>query len=123
MSKKFECNDGTVIEVKSDNAVKWSPDTCLCVIVFEADTLELDFVIQVCKLHSAVQDKDLISTVLKHNNDLNTSIKIITDDDIVLIAEAKEIEYQTVISLGDPDIKADADSKDAIESDLNAKGR
>jgi len=123
MSKKFECNDGTVIEVKSDNAIKWSPDTCLCVLVFESDILELDFAIQVCKLHSDVKDVDLLTTVLKHNSDLNTSIKITTDADIVLIAEAKESEIQTVKALGDPEIKTDSTNKDDVEADLNAKGR
>lgn len=120
MSKKFDCPDGTLIEVFSDNAVRWQPDTCDCIVVYESDTQELDFIIQVCQEHKL---KDKIKDILKTNNDLNKSIVIVTEADELLLSEAKKTEKQRIKDLGPVEIQADSNTKQAIEDDLRLKGR
>ena len=125
MTRIFDCPDCD-IEVKSDKAIRWYSDSCDCVLVFEVDTLELDFAIQVCQIHKTVADVDLVSTVLLHNNTLNQKLGTGTE---LTKAQSNELirdrttEKRRIISLGSPEVRADETTKDAIEADLRRKGR
>ena len=126
MSHIFDCPDGTLIEVESDNARRWRSDTCQCILVFEQDTLELDFAIQVCQLHKTVAAADLVSTVMSHCSTINHRLGISTDltrtqkDEL---AQDRQTEQSRIAALGRPQIRADETTKDAIEADLRSKGR
>lgn len=123
MTKTFTTRDGNTIEVRSDKAWEWRSDSCRCDLVFEMDTLELDFVIHVCELHKAVADGRLISEVLKHNNDINNSIPNPNDTDESTIATARRTEQVRIEALGAGETRADSATKDIIEADLRSKGR
>jgi len=121
--KKFECKDGAIIEVRSDFAVGFRPDSCQCNIIFELNTLELDFPIQVCQLHK--NSLNLITDILNHNNSFNLKFGNISLTEIqsLEIARDKNIEYQRILGMGNPEIRADSARKNQIESDLRSKGR
>jgi hypothetical protein len=88
------------------------------------DTLELDFVIHVCELHKAVADGRLISDVLNHNNTINTSLpNPVSEADESTISNARRAEQVRIEGLGAGETRADATSKDSIETDLRGKGR
>jgi len=125
MSKIFDCPDGAKIEVRSLNAWLWRPDSCQCVLVYEIDTLELDFEIQVCRLHQTTRINDLVNTVMAHNIAINQTFGNIelTEDQIKTISTAKKAEFNRISDLGNPEIRADKNNKSTIENDLRNKGR
>ena len=67
----FDLVDETLIEVRSNNAKRWSSDCCQCVLVFEQDTLDRDFEIEVCDLHKLEPNPTIVATVLAHNKSFN----------------------------------------------------
>ena len=123
MSKIFENPDGSTIEVRSPLAISWRPDSCRCILVFESNTLELDYAIHVCELHKGIADNRLVSTVLLHNNTINKSIPNPDEDDLRRISLARKTEQKRIEALGSGETRADSTTKDAIETDLRAKGR
>ena len=124
MTKTFTARDGTTIEVRSDKAWEWRPNTCRCDLVFEIDTLELDFVVHVCELHKAIVDGRLISDVLVHNNTINTSLpNPVSEADESTISNARRAEQVRIEGLGAGETRADASNKASIEADLRSKGR
>jgi len=124
MTKTFTARDGTTIEVRSDNAWEWRPDTCRCDLVFEMDTGELDFVIHVCELHKAVADGRLIAEVLLHNNTINLSLpNPVSEADENTISTARRAEQVRIEGLGAGETRADSTTKASIEVDLRSKGR
>jgi len=125
MSKLFDCADCN-IEVKSDNAMRWRSDSCDCVVVFELNTLELDFAEQVCQLHKTVADEDLVSTILLHNNTLNQKLGTgteLTKREADELRRDRQTEKDRIAALGTPEVRADSTTKDIIEADLRTKGR
>jgi len=124
MTKTFTARDGTTIEVRSDKAWEWRPNSCRCDLVFETDTLELDFVIHVCELHKTVVDGRLFSEVLNHNNTINTSLpNPLSEADKTTISTARRAEQQRIEALGPGETRADSNTKASIEADLRDKGR
>ncbi|MCH8004473.1 MAG: hypothetical protein IH934_07645, partial [Nanoarchaeota archaeon] len=125
LSHIFDCPDGTLIEVKSDNARRWKSDSCDCILVFEMDTLELDFAIQVCQIHKAVRDVDLVSTVQLHNSSINLKFGNVELSELQIneISEDKINETSRIKTLGTPEIRADSGRKVQIENDLRSKNR
>ncbi len=89
MTKIFDTPDGSTIEVRSNNAQLWRPDTCRCVLVFEVDTQELDFAIHVCELHKTVATGRLVSEVLNHNNTINGTNPTPTEAENLIITKAR----------------------------------
>ena len=125
MSRTFDCPDCN-IEVRSDKATRWRSNSCDCVLVFEADTLELDFAVQVCDLHKAISNGQLVSTVLAHNNGFNNKFGVgadLTDTQAAEINNDRVVEKARIAALGSPVVKADETTKDRIENDLRSKGR
>jgi len=120
----FENPDGSIIEVRSPFAKSWRPDTCRCILVIELNTLELNYAIHVCELHKTITEARLVSTVLKHNNDINNSIPNPVDEaDENTISTARRTEQIRIEALGAGETRADSTTKDAIETDLRGKGR
>lgn len=125
MSNFFDCPDGTIIEVKSDKSRRFRPDACQCVLVLETDTSELNYAEQVCDFHKTVADADLVSTVFAHVRAINEQFGniVLTDAQSKTVSDARKAEYDRIKGLGRPQIRADKTTKDAIETDLRAKGR
>lgn len=126
MSRIFDLPDGTLIEVFSDKAVRWASDSCQCVLVFEKDSLDRDFEIQVCELHKLISNSLIVSTVLAHNNGFNNKFgvgAVLTEVQKDEIALDLANESARIKALGRPEIRADNTTKDRIETDLRAKGR
>ena len=124
MSKIFETPDGSQIQVRSNNAWRWRPDSCQCDLVFETNTLELDFAIHVCELHKGIPIATLFATVLKHENDLNAAIpNPITERQENTLSASRRTENLRIAATGAGEVRADAARKAAIETDLRNKGR
>jgi len=124
MSKKFTCIDGSIIEVKSSKAWAFSAQCCQCRFVFEMDTLELDFILEVCQFHKNSNDivNDVFNQVKAFNYKFGIS-HIPTDSEKSQISIDKKTEYDRIITLGKPEIRADKDNKTTIEQNLRSKGR
>lgn len=124
MSRTFECPDGTLIEVLSDQAISWQSDTCLCQIVFESDTLAYDFSIQNCKVHTNLPDNQIVNQILQMNNLINNKYGDTMDEaKIIEIAQDRETGLANNKALGSATIKADASTKATIEAYLRSQGR
>jgi len=124
MSRTFDCNDTTKIEVRSNSALCWRSDSCQCVLVFEETSLEIDFAIQVCDIHKLLTNGQLVSTVLAHNNAINDTLPANpTIPDKVANALKRKTEFDRIKRLGNPQTRADAATKARIENYLRSKGR
>ena len=124
MTRTFDTLDGTKIEVRSNKAQLWRPNSCRCILVYETDTLELDFVIRICELHKPLADDRIVSTVLAHNNAINDTLpEPNTEADRTAVSNARNDEQKRIEALGAGEIRADSTSKDSIETDLRSKGR
>lgn len=125
MSSFFDCPDGTIIEVKSDKTRRFRSDACQCVLVLETDTSELDYVEQVCDFHKTVADADLVSTVFAHVRGFNEKFGnvVLTDVQSTEVSTDKTNEKARILALGNSEIRADRNNKDAIEAQLRSKGR
>lgn len=121
----FDLVDGTMIEVRSNNAKRWSSDCCQCVLVFEQDTLDRDFEIQVCDIHKLVGNPQIVATVLAHNRGFNEKLGniVLIETQQNEISLDKRNERARILALGNPNIRADRNNKAAIEAQLRAKGR
>lgn len=58
---------------------RWSPDTCQCVIEYNAD-LSLSRVVQACAAHQGGTEATVFNTVLEENPRKNHSLKEILDN-------------------------------------------
>lgn len=124
MSRTFECLDGTLIEVLSDQAILWESDTCLCHIVFEQDTLDYDFSMQNCKVHTNLPDNQIVNQILQMNNLINNKYgDTMNEEQIAEIAKDRETGLANNKALGSATIKADKDTKATIEAYLRSQGR
>ena len=124
MTRIFDLPDGTLIEVRSDQAIRWKSNSCQCCLVFEKDTLLLDFAIDVCQLHKNIANGRLVADVLSHNQIINRTLPSNpTRTDRDRVAKDRETESKRIARIGRPQIRADSSKKDAIEDDLRNKGR
>lgn len=126
MTRFFDLDDGSIIEVRSNNAQRWRSNTCQCVLVFETNTLELDFAINVCRLHNAIADVTLVQDVLNHNKLINSTLgtgTILDRPQKEQLAKDREAEFKRIQTLGRPETRADKNNRLQIEADLRTKGR
>ena len=123
MTRTFENPDRSTIEVRTNNACCWHLDSCQCVLVFEQDILSWDYAVRVCKLHEGLTDQALLDAVLAHNRSFNVPSGDLTERQMNDQADARQAEAQRIDALGRPTVRADATTKDAIETSLRARGR
>lgn len=123
MTRIFRNPDRSTIDVRTNQACCWHSDSCQCVLVFEQDTVVWDYAVQVCELHKALTDQTLLDTVLAHNQSFNVPSGDLTERQANDQAIARSAEAQRILVLGRPTVKADANTKPAIETSLRARGR
>lgn len=123
MTRRFQNPDRSEIEVRSNQACCWHPDSCQCVLVFEQNNLVWDYAVKVCNIHNGLTDQALLDAVLAHNQSFNVPSGDLTERQMADQAAARATEAARILALGAPTTRADASTKDAIETSLRARGR
>jgi len=82
--------------------VFWNPDSCLCRIEVDSNFNFIDWE-KKCEIHKTINDQDLVTVVLAHNNPFNSKFGNITLNDIqrAEISLDKRNEVNRIKSLGD----------------------
>ncbi len=124
MTRTFETPDGTEIEVRTNQAIRWRPASCQCVLVFEQDIEDIDYSESRCFIHSGPPDSQILTIVNAHNKAINRRFGTNpTANEKTQIAQATVAEALRIFALGPPNVRADANNKASIEADLRSKGR
>ncbi len=123
MARTFDNPDRTTIEVRSNQACCWRPDSCQCMLVFEQNTLVWDYAVEVCNIHNGLTEQALLDAVLAHEQSFNVPTGDLTERQMADQATARSNEAKRILALGAPTVRADANTKDSIETSLRARGR
>jgi len=124
MTRNFEAPDGTIIDVRTDQAIRWRPGSCQCVLVFEQDIEDIDYSESRCFIHTAPPDSQILAIVWAHDRAINRRFGTNpTAQQKNTIAQDTVAEALRIFALGPPNVRADANTKASIESDLRGKGR
>jgi len=123
MTRRFQNPDRSEIEVRTNQACCWKPDSCQCIIVFEQDILSIDYDVTACALHKTLTGQALLDAVLAHNQSFNVPSGDLTERQMNDQAVAREAEATRILGLGTKETRADSTTKDAIETSLRARGR
>lgn len=75
--KHFECDENT-------GATRLHVDSCDCIVIYDKKGIVL-FIIDKCKLHKNIADKDILKTIKSHrvSNDLNDKPDDTNDDKLL----------------------------------------
>ena len=123
MTRIFDNPDKSTIEVRTDQACCWHCDSCQCIIVFEQDSLLIDYDVIACALHKPLTDQALLDAVLAHNQSFNVPSGDLTEAQMATQAENRSTEARRILGLGTSETRADSSTKASIEADLRSKGR
>jgi hypothetical protein len=102
---KFRMDNGNDLDVVDDGAVQWSPDSCECILIYDAAGTSLIHARRRCAIHKAQPLNALLTVVLAHNRALNNKFgnSELTQEQIDEMANDKANERARVKAIGPPD--------------------